>query len=129
MQKHLPPPSRSRALYRGVWLVALALLFGIYHLGKKSSSESQDQQELSAASDNCRKVSQDTVKQMVGSLPGTRVSVALASDAVQRKGAREYSCRTMATVHAPNTDLVVRYDLTLTSSNGEFVLTAWQPHG
>lgn len=128
---HEPPTlaTRDRVLYRGAWLVALALFFGIYHLGKKSPSMNQDQQELAAASDNCLAVSRDTATRMAGSLPGMRVSVVFAKNAVQRLATGEFACRTVADVHAPNTDLVARYDLTLETSNGAFVLTAWRPHG
>lgn len=128
MQEHQTRTTRNRTLYRGAWLVALALFLGICHLGKKSPSVSQDQQELAAANDNCLTVSRDTVTRMVGSLPGTRVSVALTQDAVQRVATGGFSCRTVADVHAPNTDLVARYDLTLATSNGVFVLTSWRPH-
>ena len=128
MQKLLTHVSRNRALHTGAWVVALALFFGVCHLGKKSVSEGQDQQDSATASDNCLKAARDAVAQKAGSLPGTRVSVALASDAGHGLGNGGYSCRAIADVLAPNTDLVARYDLTLTTSNGAFVLTAWRPH-
>lgn len=130
MQELLARTARSRcALYSGAWLLGLALFFGIYHLGTTAPSTNRNQQELAAASDNCLAVSRETVTRMVGSLPGTLVSVALAKDAVQRLATGEFACRTVADVRPPNTALVARYDLTLATRDGAFVLTAWRPHG
>jgi hypothetical protein len=123
MQRLPAHSSRDRALNAGVWILALALFVGICRLGKGATSVDQR-----AESDECLHVARQAVAQKgLAVLPGTHVSVAVTSGAARRQSDGENSCRAVAEVQPPNTEVVARYDMTLTATNGPFVLKEWHP--